>query len=171
MHATAMKHGAAFFDKYGPFQTIVEIGSMEVAGGSLREAARNFVNYLGVDCAPGDGVDIVAQDPYDLPVTKNYADAVVSSSTFEHADFFWLTFLEMCRICKPGGYIYVNAPSNGYVHRHPVDCWRFYPDAGLALTKWASRNGWDLDLIETFIGEPDPDVAKWEDFVAVWRKH
>lgn len=170
MHATAMKYGKQFFDKYAPFQTIVEVGSMIVAGGSLRDVAPRCLNYLGVDCAPGEGVDVVADDPYLLPVCDGYADAVVSSSTFEHAEFFWLTFLEMCRVCKSGGYIYVNSPSNGYVHRHPVDCWRFYPDAGQALTNWAKRNGVKLELLETFIGEPDEDVAHWEDFVGVWRK-
>jgi len=170
MHETAMIYGKWFFDKYGPFERILEIGSRVVAGGSLRECACLSSNYVGVDCEAGPGVDIVAHDPYRLPVADDVADAVVSSSTFEHSDFFWLTFMEMVRICKPHGYLYVNAPSNGYVHRHPVDCWRFYPDAGQALTKWAHRNGVELELVETFIGEPDPDIAHWEDFVAVWRK-
>jgi SAM-dependent methyltransferase len=169
MHATAMHYGRQFFEKYGPFRRVVEVGSMVVAGGSLREVAGDC-NYVGVDCDAGPGVDCVAKDPYSLPIASNVACAVVSSSTFEHADFFWLTFLEMVRICKPGGYIYVNSPSNGYVHRHPVDCWRFYPDASQALTKWAARNGQQVELLETFIGEPDADVAHWEDWVAVWKK-
>ena len=170
MHYTAMNYGKHFFEKYGPFRNVIEVGSMVVAGGSLREVATEGCNYVGIDCDVGPGVDIVATDPYAFPTVSNVADAVVSSSTFEHADFFWLTFLEMCRICKPGGYIYINVPSNGYVHRHPVDCWRFYPDAAQALTKWAARNGYSLECIESFIGEPDPDIAHWEDFVGIWRK-
>lgn len=170
MHHTAMKYGKQFFDEYGPFKTIVEVGSMVVAGGSLRDAVPGHTGYIGIDCEAGNGVDVVADDPYNLPCFDGYADAVVSSSTFEHADFFWLTFLEMVRICKPSGYIYVNAPSNGYVHRHPVDNYRFYPDAGYALTKWAERCGKPVELIETFMGEPDPDVAHWIDWVSIWRK-
>jgi SAM-dependent methyltransferase len=170
MHQTAMQYGKQFFEKYGPFGTVAEVGSMVVAGGSLREVATEGCLYVGIDCADGTGVDVVAVDPYDLPIHDSRYDAVVSSSTFEHADFFWLTFLEMVRICKPGGYIYVNSPSNGYVHRHPVDCWRFYPDAGQALAKWAERNGQTVELVETFMGEPDADVAHWIDWVAVWRK-
>jgi SAM-dependent methyltransferase len=170
MHETAMRYGKHFFDTYGPFGQIVEVGSMIVAGGSLREVAPSNSYYLGIDCESGPGVDIVAYDPYRLPVAEDCADAVVSSSTFEHAEFFWILFLEMCRICKPGGYIYVNAPSNGYVHRHPVDCWRFYPDAGKALTKWAARNEQQVELVETFMGDEDPDIAHWIDWVAIWRK-
>ena len=170
MHATAMQYGKQFFEKYGPFESIIEVGSMVVAGGSLREASPEASNYTGIDCEAGPGVDIVAFDPYRLPVADESADAVVSSSTFEHAEFFWLTFLEMIRVCKPGGFIYVNSPSNGYVHRHPVDCWRFYPDAGQALAKWAVRNGHHVELVETFMGEPDEDVAHWIDWVAIWRK-
>ena len=176
MHTTAMKYGREFFEKYGaPGWKIVEIGSQEVEGqgqreGALRQAAPERSEYIGVDMAAGLGVDVVADDPYSLPFNYGMADAVVSSSTFEHVDFFWLTFLEMCRICKPGGYIYLNSPSNGPVHRHPVDCWRFYPDAAQALTKWADYGGYQLEVVETFIGEPDPDRAHWEDWVCVWRK-
>ena len=169
MHQTAMNYGRNFFAKYGPFRRVIEVGSMVVAGGSLREVAGDCT-YVGIDCAAGPGVDVVAPDPYALPTASNCADAVVSSSTFEHADFFWLTFLEMVRICKPGGMIYVNSPSNGYVHRHPVDCWRFYPDAGQALAKWAARNGQTVTLVETFMGQEDPDVAHWIDWVGIWRK-
>jgi hypothetical protein len=45
----------------------------------------------------------------------------------------------MARVVKSGGFIYLNAPSNGYVHNHPLDIWRFYPDAGIALEKWAKK--------------------------------
>ena len=170
MHETAMSYGRQFFEKYGPFRRVVEVGSMVVAGGSLREVANEGCVYVGIDCERGPGVDVVVKDPYDLPMIEGVCDAVVSSSVFEHSEFFWLTFLEMVRICKPKGYVYVNSPSNGYVHRHPVDCWRFYPDAGQALTKWAARNGHTVELVETFMGEPDADVAHWIDWVGIWRK-
>jgi hypothetical protein len=44
---------------------------------------------------------------------------------------FWDTLLELVRILRPGGLLDVNAPSNSEFHRDPVDCWGFYPDAGL----------------------------------------
>ena len=59
-------------------------------------------------------------------------------------------------------------PSNGDFHRYPLDCWRFYPDAGVALVRWAGRRGIQIELIESFIGLPQAE--RWADFVAVFRK-
>ena len=50
-----------------------------------------------------------------------------------------MTFKEMCRIVKPTGYIYVNAPSAGPYHMYPGDNWRFYSDAGHALAYWSGK--------------------------------
>ena len=106
--------------------SIVEIGSQDV-NGSIRPTFGPDVNYVGVDFANAAGVDVVLSDPYSFPFQDNEIDVVVSSSCFEHSEFFWLTFLEAVRIVRPGGLIYLNAPSNGPFHQYPVDCWRFYP--------------------------------------------
>ncbi|MFL5257242.1 MAG: methyltransferase domain-containing protein, partial [Rhodopila sp.] len=89
-----------------------------------------------------------------LPLASGVADAVVTSSAFEHDVCFWDTFLELVRILRPGGLLYVNVPSNGAFHRYPLDCWRFYPDAGVALARWACRRGLQIALVESFIGQP-----------------
>ena len=173
MHTTALASGRAFFERYASDPaacTIVEIGSMDVGNGSLRQIAPAGCRYIGVDCAPGPGVDIASSDPYRVPLPNGCADAVVSSSCFEHAEFFWVLFLEMCRLVRPEGYLYINSPSNGPYHAHPVDCWRFREDAGPALARWAGLHGHSLVLVETYMGEPDPDVAHWVDWVCVWRK-
>ena len=124
--------------------------------------------YTGVDLAAGPGVDIVLDDPARLPFPDNSFDAVVSTSVLEHDAMFWVTFLEMTRVAKDGGYVYIDAPSNGVFHRYPVDCWRFYPDAGLALEKWAARNGVRATLIESFVADRKRDV--WNDCVMVFGK-
>ncbi len=64
--------------------------------------------------------------------------------------------------------LYVNVPSNGDFHRYPLDCWRFYPDAGVALVRWAGRRGIEIELIESFIGLPQAE--RWADFVGVFRR-
>src|SRR3546814_4044367 len=89
-----------------------------------------------------------------------------SSSCMEHSEFFWVLFLEMLRIVKPSGLIYLNVPSNGSFHRYPVDCWRFYPDSGSALAKWGKHNGYPVALLESFIGRQDG--GPWNDAVAVF---
>lgn len=170
MHDTALSHGKLFFDTYADKSTrlsIVDIGAQDV-NGSLRQVAPASHEYIGLDFVEGKGVDIVIDDPYKLPLEDNSVDICVSSSCFEHSDFFWLSFLEVIRILKPDGLFYLNAPSNGMYHRYPVDSWRFYPDSGFSLNKWARRNGYSSLLLESFIGTQGKDM--WNDFVAVFLK-
>lgn len=171
MHPSAMEFARIFFDKYRP-ESVVEIGSYDLCGGPMRSAATyGYRSYVGMDLMPGNGVDKVMSDPYLIPAPRGWFDAAVSTSTFEHVEFPWLLFLEMVRVVKPGGLVYINAPSNGPYHRHPVDCWRYYLDAGQAFAKWANRNGYSVEVLETGIGEPDGgDPGGWRDWWAVWRK-
>lgn len=171
MHASAMRFGRAFFDTYIGNKsglTIVDLGSQDV-NGSLRSVAPPNSKYIGVDFADARGVDIVISDAYALPFDNDSADVVVSSSCLEHSEFFWLVYNEMLRILKPRGLLYLNVPSNGPFHRYPVDCWRFYPDSGVALQSWGRRSGFEhVVLLESFTGRQENDY--WNDFVAVFLK-
>jgi glycosyltransferase involved in cell wall biosynthesis/SAM-dependent methyltransferase len=178
MHQSALKYGKLFFEKYLQDRTseqllIVDVGAQDV-NGSLKQFSPINANYVGVDFAKGKGVDIVITDPYNLPFETGTVDAVVCSSVFEHSEFFWLLFQECLRITKPNGLVYVNAPSNGMVHRYPIDGWRFYPDAGHSLVNWAKKHGENPILLESFIapklGALDGE-GMWNDFVAVFVKH
>ncbi len=146
---------------------MIEVGSRNL-NGSLRSVMPAGWTYTGVDFEPGHGVDVVLDDPYVLPFADASIDVVVSSSCFEHAEFFWLSFLEIVRVLRPAGLLYLNVPSNGDFHRHPVDCWRFYPDSGHALQNWARRNGYQTVLLEGFTGLRD--VEPWADTVLIFIK-
>ena len=169
MHDTALAIGEQFFRLYARSSTptIVEFGSMNV-NGSLRDVAPKDATYVGLDLEAGPGVDVVVSPGQPVPVCSGYADLVVSSSALEHDALFWTTFEVMCRICKPGGYIYINVPSNGFVHAYPLDCWRFYPDAGIALETFSTRGHHPVTLIESFVAERREDF--WNDFVAVFQR-
>jgi SAM-dependent methyltransferase len=170
MHPTAMNNGREFFSTYSKFfngseVTVVDIGAQDV-NGSLREACPTTFKYIGVDFQDAKGVDVVITDPYKLPFDDQSVDIVVSSSCFEHSEMFWLSFLEILRILKPTGLFSFNAPSDGAVHKYPVDCWRFYPDSGQALVNWSNRNNFDSILLECYtqIG------GGWQDYVAIFLK-
>jgi SAM-dependent methyltransferase len=170
MHDSAMKYGAAFFNAYlknTKDLTIVDIGSQDV-NGSLRSVAPPNNKYIGVDFVEAKGVDVVITDPYSLPFEDESVDVVVSSSCFEHSEFFWLLFNEILRILKPNGLLYINAPATGMFHRYPVDCWRFYPDSGVALQNWGKRSGYNCALLESFVGTRMNFI--WNDFVAIFVK-
>jgi predicted nucleic acid-binding Zn-ribbon protein/SAM-dependent methyltransferase len=169
MHDTAYAIGKQFFRTYlseGP-SLILEIGSQDI-NGSLRDCAPAGAVYLGADLAEGPGVDVLLADPYVLPFASDRFDALVASSCFEHSQMFWLTFLEMVRVAKPGGFLYINAPSNGKYHAYPVDNWRFYPDAPVALEQWAKRQGQAVELVESFTARRLNDI--WNDCVMVFVK-
>ena len=170
MHDGAMQFAKQFFDLYVENDEaikIVDVGAHDV-NGSLRSVAPRNCEYVGVDFVSGKGVDVVLRDPYSLPFEDNSIDACVCSSCFEHSEFFWLLFNELLRILKPDGVLYVNAPSNGVFHRFPVDCWRFYPDSGIALESWGRRSGYAVILAESFIGPKQKEG--WKDFVGIFVK-
>ncbi len=173
MHPTAMSNCKLFFDTYAASflakgqARVIEIGAQDV-NGSLREVAPPSFEYVGVDFVNGKGVDVVLDDPYSLPFEDCSIDIVLSSSCFEHSEMFWIVFLEILRVLKPNGLFYLNAPSNGNFHRHPVDCWRFFPDSGRALVTWAKRNSINVALLESFVRNQRDAV--WNDLVAVFLK-
>lgn len=173
MHPSAYKNCEKFFEIYAKKLLekenvkIVEIGSQDV-NGSLRNIFPASWNYTGLDFAAGRGVDIVLDDAYNFPLESEMVDIVITSSCFEHSEMFWLTFLEALRILKPTGLLYINAPSNGVYHAYPGDSWRFFPDAGRSLSKWAQHNGLNTVLLESYISYPDRDI--WDDFVSIFLK-
>lgn len=132
--------------------------------GTLRPFIPDGADYCGLDVAAGPNVTLVLDDPYRFPCADREFDVCISSSCLEHDAMFWLTFAEMARVTRR--YIYLSVPVAGVVHRHPLDCWRFFPDAGKGLEAWGQRCGADIRLLESFIIPPRTDI--WHDFVAVF---
>lgn len=171
MHLTAYDNCLYFYTVYLlPLRqisteplSVIEFGSCDV-NGSLKPIFKECI-YTGLDMASGKNVDVVCNGG-DTPFPMNTFDVIISSSNFEHDDCFWMTFLEMCRIVKPGGYVYINAPSSGKYHGFPTDCWRFYEDSWKALQKWARRNQFEMEICEEYIDTR----SVWCDNVCVYRK-
>lgn len=169
MHLSSLQHVERLVQKYLANKSnlkVVDIGSYDVNGSYKPFFDQPGWHYTGVDLAAGPNVDVVLSSPYKLPLASHSADVIVSGQAFEHIEYFWLTWLEMARVLKPGGMIFLLAPSRGYEHRHPQDCWRFYPDSYLALANYA---GMKLLEVETdWEPHPDPESAPWGDTVGVF---
>lgn len=171
MHDSSRRHMKRLVARYLEGRsalTVADLGSYDVNGSYRPLFGRTGWRYVGVDLVPGPNVDRVLKSPYRLPFASNSVDVFVSGQAFEHIEFFWLTWLEMARVVKPEGLIFLIAPSRGPEHRYPVDCWRFYPDGFGALAKYAA-----MDLLEASTDwEPDEagDSAAWGDTVGVFRK-
>lgn len=171
MHTSSLEHVRRLVNKYLDKQRpthVIDIGSYDVNGSYKPLFNQPMWSYTGVDLSPGPNVDIVLTSPYRLPIASHSVDIVVSGQAFEHIEFFWLTWLEICRVLKPGGMVFLLAPSRGPEHRYPQDCWRFYPDGFAALAKYG-----DLELLEVstdWQAHPAEDSSAWGDTVGAFRQ-
>lgn len=170
MHPSSFKHMAQKVEQYlaqSASLRIVDIGSQDLNGSFRSLFKKTGWHYTGVDLCAGTNVDVVLDDPYHFPFSADSIDVIISGFVFEHVEFFWKTFTEMCRVVRPGGMIILIMPSRGPEHRYPVDCWRFYPDAMNALARLCS-----VELVETHTDWDDTGVAGsklWGDTVGVFR--
>ena len=120
-------------------------------------------NYRGLDIAAGINVDIQVDNAYDwTEVPSDSVDLVISGQAFEHVEYFWASMFEIVRAIKPGGLAVIIAPSGGFEHRYPLDCWRFYRDGFVALARYVG-----CDLVDAFTDWGNYD---WEDSILVVRK-
>ena len=171
MHTSSLEHINRLVGKYLSGREglrVLDIGSLDVNGTYKRFFAHSKSTYLGLDLAAGPNVDVVLTSTYRLPVPSFSQDVIVCGQVFEHAQFFWLTWLEMVRVLRPGGLIFLVAPSRGPEHRYPQDCWRFYPDGFQALALYGG-----LDLLEVSTDwEPhaSADSGPWGDTVGAFRQ-
>jgi SAM-dependent methyltransferase len=176
MHHSAYVNAEKFYHKYCENdienKKILDVGSYDV-NGTMKPIFEKG-QYVGLDMEEGPNVDIVGVS-HDIPFEKDEFDIVISSSCFEHDDMFWISFQEMCRVLKSGGYMYVQAPSNGPYHGWPGDNWRFYIDSWKALEKWGKKLGYDIELVDHYIDETTPKgegegIRIWNDSVGIYRK-
>lgn len=175
MHLSSYKTTLKFLDLYNIKKNIVlEVGSKDVGDSNTASNFRSHIKkedkYIGIDLTAGKNVDIIQKDPYLIPIDDKSIDIVLSTSVFEHCEFFWLTTNEIFRVLKDDGLFYFNAPSNGAFHKYPVDCYRFYPDSANAIKKWGIRSGYkDLICLESFTLKKSGSI--WNDYNAVFLKN
>jgi len=96
-------------------------------------------HYTGLDMVAGPNVDVVLENPYDWDAIETDSfDIVISGQAFEHIEFFWKTMEEMVRVLSKDGLLCLIAPTGFGLHRHPVDCYRFFTDGMIALARYVS---------------------------------
>jgi SAM-dependent methyltransferase len=175
MHVTSYENMKKFREKYladyqGKNIHILDIGSQDINGTYKPLFSENKWDYQGLDICAGKNVDIVVKDIYNWKEIKsNSYDVIVSGQAFEHIEFFWLTMKEIARVLNNSGLCCIIAPSSGFEHKFPVDCWRFYEDGMAALARYAS-----LELIEVHtFREPELYGVEnlWQDTVLVCKKN
>lgn len=170
MHDTAMSSGKIFAEQHAKKDMVVlDVGGLNV-NGSLRPIFEDIgCKYISLDMISHPSVDVVCDPNEKFPFTDNYFDIVVTTSCFEHDPIFWMTFRDMCRVTKIGGYIYMNAPSTGPYHGYPGDCWRFYKDSGKALESWSYYKIDNISYPVKLLSQHFEN-GSWRDNVCVWQR-
>ncbi len=169
MHASSLENMQRCYRRHiagGPLETQAETMVLDVGGADVNGSYRDVFagppfRYRAADMQAGPGVEIVLDDPYHLPFSDGSIDIVLCGQVLEHCEYFWRAFAEMLRVLRPDGFIFIIAPSSGGIHRYPVDCYRFHPDAYTAL---ATLTG--ASLVECWLDERGP----WRDLVGVFRR-
>ena len=112
--------------KQVPSPSILEIGSRNVTGSTNRHLFSHCEDYVGFDVLSGEGVDIVG-DAHKLSdiLPLEHFDFVYSISVFEHLFFPWKAVLEINKIMKLGGYVFLSTHPVWPIHEMPWDFWRF----------------------------------------------
>lgn len=120
--------GSVSFFGQMPKQTIKKIYTQnELAskiiinlGSGTRIINKDIINS---DLFPFTGVNFVC-DATALPFHDNSVDMIISESTLEHIPDADRAIKEMCRVIKPGGYVYVSIPFLFPFHASPNDYFR-----------------------------------------------
>lgn len=81
--------------------------------------------HVGVDIAPGIGVDVVIPSERSWPFANATFDAVIATQVLEHVKDLDLALAEIQRVVKPGGSVVLTVPFLYNVHGAPNDYRRF----------------------------------------------
>lgn len=130
-------------EELGPYAELLA-GEVLNAGAGNRDV-RGLVpgNVHNQDFAEGlhsADIDILAP-LHEIPVKDGFFDAILCNAVLEHVSNPDEVMAEFCRVCRPGGVLYLCVPFMQPEHKDPGDYQRYTLD-GLALL--AERHGFEV---------------------------
>ena len=140
MHPEAMAFVATKVREFGPFADVVEFGSRNV-NGSVRYLFP-MAAYVGVDIAPGPGVDHVA-NAADYQTAVGH-DCVVCCEVLEHTPDAKRIVEAAWKALRPGGVLIVTTACDPRAPHSAIDGGQLHPSefyaniVPAALTAWLS---------------------------------
>ena len=131
---------------------ILEIGSREVTEVSNARKEFNYSKYIGFDYYPGKNVDVVG-DAHKLSSYfegEEKFDIIYSSACFEHFAMPWIVAIEISKLLKVGGIVFIETHFSYSSHERP---WHFFQFSDMALrTLFSSSLG--FECIEAGMSNP-----------------
>jgi len=118
-------------------EPIYEFGALQLPGFEEFADLRTFFkgkSYIGCDMREGTGVDKVL-NLHAIDIPDESVGTVITCDTLEHVEFPHTALLEIHRILKPGGMVFLSTVLDFRIHDSPADYWRFTPDGLRSLLK------------------------------------
>ena len=148
-HATWCEFLSAQFNRKGV--RILEIGSRNVTGRKVR-AYFPDAEYVGFDIYPGENVDVVgdahrlcryfsAEDKFDL---------ILSHAVFEHLYMPWVVAVEIQKMLKVGGCVFIETHFSYTSHERP---WHFFQFSDMGL-RALFNDALGFDLLDSGMSNP-----------------
>lgn len=105
---------------------ILEVGSKDYGNTVPFRKHIRHTQYVGLDMAPGSGVDVVGDLSQDLcGLEEGRFSLIICCSVLEHVAKPWLMARNIVRLTKPGGRVYMSVPWVWRYHPYPDDYFRF----------------------------------------------
>ncbi len=147
---------------------VLEIGARARSGTVFSDRFAG-TSYVGFDIRPGPNVDVVG-DVHELSrhFPEGHFDAAFGIAVFEHLAMPWKAVLELNRVLRPGGLVFVSTHPTYPPHDRPWDYWRFTRDAFAVLFGRAMG----FELVEAAEGLPCAIVPLGREpmMVGLWRE-
>ena len=133
VHDDKIKHGKwidyliTLCDK--PGMQVLEVGSRNVTGDLFRDKF-HYATYTGFDYYEGENVDVVGDAHQLSKYFDDKFDLIFSSAVFEHLAMPWIASIEMIKLLKNGGYVFIETHYSYSSHERP---WHFFQFSENAL--------------------------------------
>ncbi len=150
-----------------PGMRVLEIGSREVTGASNARSGFGEAEYTGFDYYPGDNVDVVG-DAHRLSSyfrEGEQFDVIYSSACFEHFAMPWVVAVEIAKLLKVGGLVFVETHFSFSSHERP---WHFFQFSDMALRVLFSE-ALGFECIEA--GMSNPMVGRFSSLADAYLKN
>ena len=164
-HGAALNYLSEIGDK--PGFRILEVGSREVTGRSSARERFSNGEYVGFDYYAGNNVNVVG-DAHKLSSYFSEGDKfdiIYSSACFEHFAMPWIVAVEMAKLLKIGGLVFVETHFAFSTHERP---WHFFHFSDAALKVLFSK-ALGFECIEA--GMSNPIVGRFSSLAAPYLRH
>lgn len=148
-HSNWVDYLSKTFNKHG--LRVLELGSRNVTGTNLRSRFSN-TEYVGFDFYAGENVDVVG-DAHKLSTyfsEEEKFDLIFSSAVFEHLHMPWIAAVEIHKLLKVGGHVFIETHFSFSSHERP---WHFFQFSDMGL-RALFNDSLGFDLIDSGMSNP-----------------